>query len=561
MLRPYQIAAVLAAYEHLRERDDNPVIVLPTGAGKSWCIAQIATDAVSQWQGRVLILAHRKELLEQNAEKIRRLCPQLRVGIYSAGLKRRDTNTPVLVAGIQSICKRACEFEPFDLVVIDECHLTPRDGEGMYRQFLREATIVNPHLRTIGLTATPYRLDSGPICAPNHYLNAVCYEAGIRELMRDGYLSPLISKAGTAQADTHGLHVRAGEFVAEEVEQLMDDDGLVEAACAEIVALTANRQSVLIFSAGVKHGQHIQRVLQQRHAVECGFVCGETPARERDETLGRFRGADSDRLFGQGPLKYLANSDLLTVGFDSPRIDCVVLLRPTMSPGLLVQMCGRGFRLYPEKTDCLILDFGGNIERHGPIDQITAEPRRASGDGAAPAKICPECRTLVAAGYATCPQCGFEFPPPERRKHEAAASEAGILSGQVTVIEYEVRDIAYSVHTKRDAAPDAPKTMRVDYRLGLSHWQSEFVCFEHTGYARQKAAAWWRRRSPDSVPETAAQAVELADAGGLASTEAITVRSVAGERYDRIVAHRLGPLPEPALASWQDAFDPDEVPF
>jgi DNA repair protein RadD len=164
MLRSYQNEAVEAVYRHLRERDDNPVVVLPTGAGKSWYIAQMATDAVSQWNGRVLILAHRKELLEQNADKIRRLCPDLRVGIYSAGLKRRDTDTPVLVAGIQSICRRACEFEPFDLVIVDECHLIPRDGEGMYRQFLREATIVNPHLRTIGLTATPYRLDSGPIC-------------------------------------------------------------------------------------------------------------------------------------------------------------------------------------------------------------------------------------------------------------------------------------------------------------------------------------------------------------------------------------------------------------
>ncbi|MFN9292802.1 MAG: DEAD/DEAH box helicase, partial [Planctomyces sp.] len=116
MLRAYQNEAVEAVYQHLRERDDNPVLVLPTGAGKSWCIAKIAADAVTQWNGRVLILAHRKELLEQNADKIRRLCPELSVGIYSAGLKRRDTKSPVLVAGIQSIHKRACELGAFDLV-------------------------------------------------------------------------------------------------------------------------------------------------------------------------------------------------------------------------------------------------------------------------------------------------------------------------------------------------------------------------------------------------------------------------------------------------------------
>ncbi len=130
-LRPYQQAAVDAVYEHLRSRDDNPCVVLPTGAGKSLVIGKIASDAVSLWGGRVLVLAHVKELLEQNADKIRRICPDLSVGIYSAGLKRRDTDTPVLVAGIQSVYKRACELEPFDLVVIDECHLISKDT-GIY---------------------------------------------------------------------------------------------------------------------------------------------------------------------------------------------------------------------------------------------------------------------------------------------------------------------------------------------------------------------------------------------------------------------------------------------
>ncbi len=557
-LRPYQRESVDAVYQHLRTRDDNPVAVLPTGAGKSWCIAQIATDVVCQWNGRVVVLAHRKELLDQNAEKIERLCPQLQVGIYSAGLKRRDTDTPVLVAGIQSICKRACEFEPFDLVVIDECHLIAHNGEGMYRQFLREAKIVNPQLRTIGLTATPYRLDSGPICSPDHFLNSVCYEVGIRELIRDGYLSPLISKSGTARADTAALHVRAGEFVAEEVERLMDDDGLVDAACDEILKLTAGRDSVLIFTAGVHHGQHVQNVLKRR-GVECGFVCGKTPTRERDEILARFRHDKPAELFDRKPLKFLANSDLLTIGFDSPRIDCVVLMRPTMSPGLLVQMVGRGFRQHPGKQDCLILDFGGNIERHGPIDQINVETRPTENDGAPPAKECPICRSVIAAGYATCPDCGYEFPPPDRKRHDEKATEAGILSDQVTDIEYEVRDITWSVHEKRDAPEDAPRTMRVDYRLGLDQWQSEFICFEHTGYARQKAVLWWKGRSPDPVPDTAKQAAELAEVGALAPTEKITVRSIAGERYDRIVGYKLGEMPE-SSPIWSEV-DMEEVPF
>ena len=560
MLRAYQNEAVEAVYHHLRARDDNPVLVLPTGAGKSWCIAKMATDAVTQWNGRVLILAHRKELIEQNADKIRRLCPNVSVGIYSAGLKRRDMNTPVLVAGIQSIHKRACQLGPFDLVIVDECHLIAVSGEGMYRQFLRDAKVVNPHLRVIGLTATPYRLDCGPICSPDHFLNDICYDVGIRELIRDGYLSPLISKAGKARVDTARLHVRGGEFVAEEVERLMDDDHLVQAACSEIVSLTADRKSVLIFTSGVSHGQHVQAALQKLGA-ECGFVCGDTPSRARNDTLARFRGDDQQSLLKTPSLKYLANSDLLTIGFDSPRIDCVVLLRPTMSPGLYSQMVGRGFRLAPGKSDCLILDFGGNILRHGPVDAIKAEARE-TGSGQAPVKECPGCQAVIVAGYSQCPHCAYIFPPPEKQKHEHKPSEAGILTGQHSDERHEVLDVFYRVHRKKDAPATAPKTLRVDYQLGLDHWHSEYVCVEHGGYAAKKAESWWQARSPLPTPTTAEEAAALARDGQLKPTNAIVIRKVAGERFPRIIKYELGdfldtPPDPPSQFSGLD----DDVPF
>jgi len=560
MLRAYQNEAVEAAYQYLRDRDDNPVLVLPTGAGKSWCIAKIATDAVTQWHGRVLVLAHRKELIEQNAEKIRRLCPGLSVGIYSAGLNCRDMNTPVLVAGIQSIHKLACQLGPFDLVVVDECQLIAVSGEGMYRRFLRDAKVINPHLRVIGLTATPYRVDSGPICSPNHFLNAVCYEVGIRELIRDGFLSPLISKAGKTRVDTDSLRIRGGEFVAEEVEQLMDDDQLVQAACKEILSLTADRKSVLIFTSGVHHGQHVQAVLQ-KHGAECGFVCGDTPSRERNEILARFRGTEQQSLLKTPSLKYLANSDLLTIGFDSPRIDSVVLLRPTMSPGLYSQMVGRGFRLAPGKSDCLILDFGGNIIRHGPVDAISAIAKEVT-NGKAPIKECPNCQAVVLAGYSQCPQCAYIFPPPEKQKHEHKASEAGILTGQHTDERHEVLDVLYRVHSKKDAPAHAPRSLRVDYQLGLDYWHSEYVCLEHTGFARQKAEEWWQARSPISVPATADEANQLARCGQLRPTHAIVIRRIAGERFSRIIKYELGefpdePLEESAAYSGLD----DDVPF
>lgn len=547
ILRPYQQEAADAVYRHLREHDDNPCVVIPTGGGKTPLIATICRDAVN-WGGRVVILAHVKELLEQSADKLRQVCPEVTFGIYSAGLNRRDTEAPVIVAGIQSIYKRACELGPVDLVLVDEAHMIPPEGEGMYQQFLKDAKVVNPNVRVIGLTATPYRLKSGLICTPDHFLNHVCYEVGVRELIVQSYLSPLVTKAGLARVDTSNVHIRGGEFVASEMEDLMDQESLVQSACREIIEYTQDRRSVLIFTTGVKHGRHVQEVLRTEHRVDCGFVSGDTPTSERDATLKSFR---------EGQLHYLCNINVLTTGFDAPNIDCVVMLRPTMSPGLYYQMVGRGFRLHPGKTNCLVLDFGGNVLRHGPVDAIQIR-EKPSGDGQAPAKECPECHAVIAAGFGTCPQCGYVFPPPDRQAHDPRATEASILSGEITDTQHEVLDVTYSVHVKKKAPPDAPRSMRVDYRLGLNCSQSEFICFEHQGYARQKAAAWWAQRSPDPVPLTAEEAVELADAGALCQTDAITVRSVAGEKFDRIIDYVLGPKPEPVPAK---SLEDDEVPF
>jgi DNA repair protein RadD len=542
-LRAYQEEAVEAIYGHLRERDDNPCVVLPTGSGKTFVMARICADAVGPWNGRVLILAHVRELLEQALEKIQLAAPDMwmKTGVYSAGLKSRDTEHPIIIAGIQSVYWRACDLDAFDLVIVDEAHMIPPEGDGMYRSFLEDARKVNPNLRVIGLTATPFRMKSGMICEPDNVLNHVCYEVGVKKLIVQGYLCPLVTKGSREAIDTSGLHVRAGEFIASEAEDLMDTDDLVEAACSEILERTSARRSVLVFASGVRHGYHVAEVLHQKSGEDVGKVFGETPDAERDEVLTAFKA---------GELKYLVNVNVLTMGFDAPNIDCVAMVRPTLSPGLFYQMCGRGFRLNDGKENCLVLDFGGNVLRHGPVDAIRIHKVNHRGNGDAPAKQCPECQSLVAAGYPVCPDCGYVFPPPKRQKHDATASTEEILSGKVTTTVYEVEAVRYSVHHKRGAPDDAPKTMRVEYRIGFHKYQSEWICFEHTGWARYKAESWWLRRSNAPVPESAAEAVALADDGALCETRSITVRSVSGQEYPRIIGYDLGAKPpwrEPGL--------------
>lgn len=579
-LRPYQQEAVASVYDHLRSRDDNPCIVLPTGTGKSLVIAQIVRDAVQNWSGRVLVLAHVKELLEQNAGKIQKLCPDIKVGIFSAGLKSRDTDEQVIIAGIQSVYDKACDLGAFDLIIIDESHLIPPDGDGMYRKFLTEMKVINPNFRLIGLTATPFRLKGGLICQPENLLNHVCYEAGLKEMINQGYLAPLVSKAGRTKADLDGLHIRGGEFIADEVAEAMDREELVNSACSEIVQLTRDRKSVLIFCASVDHCRHVAERIEYYSGKECAAVTGSTSAAERAEIIARFRGEQvPDDFFSyKKPLKFLANVNVLTTGFDAPNTDCVVLLRPTNSAGLLVQMVGRGTRLAPEKSNCLVLDYGGNIMRHGPIDMIEIKEKR-EGKGEAPAKTCPECLTIIHAAYQACPECGHEFPPPEKGKHDAYASSADILSGQAESNDYEVSKTFYEVHSKRGAPDDAPKTMRVDYQVGFNDYRSEWVCPEHSGYAREKFLKWWRERAAPElpIPKTAHDAVLCGQLGLLAEPTRITVKVTAGDDFRRVCNHVLSPVPEfgpeqEKLMShyrWEeerrsqafDCGDDDEIPF
>jgi len=576
-LRPYQAAAVEACYEHLRTKDTNPCIVIPTGGGKTHVIAQICHDAVGRWEerGRVILLAHRKELLEQSAAKISHALGGFGVGIYSAGMGSRDLEGDVIVAGIQSVFRRATELGRFDLVLIDEAHRIPPDGEGMYRQFLTESKVINPAVRVVGLTATPYRMGTGLICGPENILHEVCYECGVRELIVDGFLSKLVSKTGSEGgiADTSSVHVRGGEFVESELEEVFSKEAIVAAAVAEVLQYAKDRKKVLLFSCGVKHAGLIVEALEAQLAqggrqAGVGLVTGETPMSERERILGAFR---------RGVIKYLVNVFVLTEGFDAPDIDLIALLRATKSPGLYYQMVGRGLRLAPGKSDCLVLDFGENILRHGPIDRI--RPRKTTGgEGGqcAPVKVCPQCKAMVLISLAACDQCGYEFPRREVT-HERQASAEPILSLPYKIDWFEVESAAYFVHEKRDAPPGAPRTLRVEYKINLWLKFSEWVCVEHAqgSFPAAKAAAWWRERLRVDVPvpADAGEAAALGGRGVLRCPRRIQVRQdPAGKELPKIIRCEFDeePLEERDLAAhlgdrwdlnWKDLLKTEEIPF
>ncbi|MGV3483432.1 MAG: DEAD/DEAH box helicase family protein [Planctomycetaceae bacterium] len=570
-LRCYQSDAIEAAYRHLRERQDNPCIVLPTGAGKTPVMASICHDAVKRWGGRVLVLSHVKELIQQTAETLGDWFPDLNVGVYSAGLNRRDTRSDVLIAGIQSVHDKGLKLagsRPFNLVLIDEAHRIPTAGDGMYCGLLTDLQIASPSIRVIGLTATPYRLKGGYVCGPDHFLNQICHETGVRELIAKGYLCPLISKQSKHAVDSSQLGIRNGEFKTEDLAAAFGEQSVVDVACAEIAALTGDRKSVLLFCCDVEHADHVSTAIANLTDTPCGLITGQTPAGERDRTINAFK---------DGRLKYLANVNVLTEGFDARQVDCVCLMRSTLSPGLYYQMVGRGLRTHEAKSDCLVLDFGGNVLRHGCIDAIKIKGPKSAGDDSVPSRVCPECDEIVGIAYAICPQCGFEFPAPVQRgpNHEERASDAPITSDQIKAVTYEITDVGYSEHEKRGAEPDDPRTMRVTYYEGMSAIADEWVCVEHSGFAGEKAANWWAQRCNLPMPDSAAEAARLGSLGYLAEPKSIDVVRPPGEKFKRIVRYVMGPIPaaesiETAVDEWGDEvrversdqdYSDEDIPF
>ncbi len=517
-LRDYQQDAVAQAFKHLTNAElpgCKPVICLPTGAGKSLVIAEIARVAVSDFKGRVLVLQHRKELIEQNTAKIQALLPGYNVGLYSAGLKRRDTLNNIVVAGIQSVYNKAAELGNRNLVIIDECHLVPERDETMYARFLLDMQS-QCRCRVVGLTATPYRTGNGLIYGPDRQFTHLIEPEGadIPTLIERGLLCSLISSTADASVDTSNLHIRAGEFIAKECEQLFGEQEILS-ACNEIIAKTQDRHSILVFSTSVIHATAIASILHKSTGATVELLHAKTP--NRDAILERFRKLQT---------RFLVNVDVLTTGFDAPVVDCVAILRATASPGLYAQIVGRGMRPHPSKQNCLVLDFGENITRHGPIDRVRPagkpyqvpgvpgieEPQETEPQG----KICPECQVAAKPETLEC-ECGFRFEVIYR--HNATTDQQQIVAGSAERY-YEVDGVLYRAIGGKNRAP----VLMVQYLVRSNgktllpdDLPTRFISFSSQDEKKAEFfEKWWSKRTSEPFPANAWDAAKIAKSGLLA---------------------------------------------
>ncbi|MCE8540275.1 DEAD/DEAH box helicase [Ruegeria pomeroyi] len=529
-LRPYQQAAITAIYGYFQTHTGNPLVVIPTAGGKSLVMASFIEGVLKAWPDqRILIVTHVRELIAQNHAEMIGLWPEAPAGIYSAGLGKREAQAQILFAGIQSIHRRAGEIGHTDLVLIDEAHLIPGNSSTMYRRFLDGLTRINPALKVIGLTATPFRLDSGMLHeGKNALFTDIAFEAPVRDLIDAGYLSPLVSKQPATRLDVSKVGTRAGDFIARDLAAAVDQEAITRAAVTEIIAHGRDRKSWLAFCSGVEHARHVAEEFG-RQGISCRTIFGDTPKDERDAILAAFK---------RGEIRALASMGVLTTGFNAPGVDLIALLRPTKSAGLYVQMVGRGTRLAPGKENCLVLDFAGNVRRHGPIDLVRPKRPGEGGGGEAPTKLCPMCESIIALSSIECPDCGYEFPAREVKIAPTAAT-LPVLSPKAQWLP--VTGVSYSRHDKLGGRP----SLKVTYSCGLATY-SEWIYLEHPGYARQKAAEWWRKRAPGCpVPLSVAEAI--LQAKELMRPSAISVRPAG--RFVEVSGYRFDPCLNPTPAS------------
>jgi len=544
-LRPYQSAAIAATYDYWASEGGNPLIDLATGTGKSLVMAELTRGLVADYPDmRILIVTHVKELIEQNYLELLKLWAFAPAGIYSAGLSRRDTRRQIIFAGIQSAFSKALAFGPVDLMMIDEAHLIPAKASTMYGRFIAEMRAQNPDMKVLGLTATPYRLNSGRLDeGEDRLFDKTVYTYGIADGVREGFLSPLVSKATTTGFDLTGVAKSGGEYVPGQLQAACDKAETTRRAIDELIAYGRDRRSWLAFCSGVAHAEHVRDEIRSR-GFSCEVVTGDTPKDERARILSDFKA---------GKIRAITNNSVLTTGFNAPGVDLIAALRPTESTSLYVQIAGRGTRLAPGKANCLFLDFAGLIKRHGPVDCV--QPSGPKGGGVAPVKECPECHSLIHASIMVCPDCGNVFAPSEKTKLTVAASNLAIM-GSASPEWLRVTERIFSLHEKADKPP----SVAVTYRCGMVRHKA-WLCPEHGGTSAGKARRYWAQHG-GSVPFPATADDWLDRIGELRRTAEICVKP--DGKYVAIVDVRAvdasaGEAAEPPAVAGV-AYD-DDIPF
>ena len=478
--RDYQVQAVESIFKYFSNNTGNPLLCLPTGTGKSVIIALLLKKIFEAFPNqKVLMITHVKELIQQNYEKLKAVWNDAPVGIYSAGLKKRESQQKRIFCGIQSVAKKAELFGNVDLIIIDEAHLVSHNANSQYRNFIAKLKESNSYLKVIGLTATPFRSNFGLLTDAGIFTDIafdITQKDEFVKLINKGYLSALVPFATNHKIDVSNVKITNGEFNQKELAKAVNVGNITEKILDDAIELAKNRNKWLIFAAGIEHGKDICKILNEK-GILTTCVFGDLSNSERDKNIQDFKA---------GKYKAIVNYGVLTTGFDCPEIDCIIMIRPTLSPVLWVQMLGRGTRPSANKENCLVLDYAGNTERLGAINDPkipnkSKTKNKKQKQGEATLKTCPMCNAANIANNAYCWKCNYFF---KGEKLNSVSSDLALI--EKTFLHFvKVIKINITEYQKKDK----PKCFKVDYYCGV-YKISEFLCPLHGGYASDMFLKW-----------------------------------------------------------------------
>lgn len=495
--RPYQERSLELIWQYFASgKTGNPLICYPTGTGKSLIPAIFIQRIMEHYPDqRFLLLTHVAELISQNAEVMRLVWPNCPLGIFSAGLKSKQPFFPIVYAGIQSAIKDPARFGKRDIIFIDEAHLISQDESSQYLTFLSVMKLINPSVKIIGLTATPFRMGQGLITDGGVFTDIIHDLTSMDEfnkLITDGYLCPLVPKRTKTEL-SRDVGITNGDFISSQLQKVNDIQEVTYAALREAVEVGHDRKSWLIFSSGIEHADHIANMLTS-FGIDCASVHSKQHSEYNKKAIEAFKSNE---------LRAIVNYSKLTTGFNHPNIDIICDFRPTISVPLHIQKLGRGTRPANGKKDCLVLDFARNVPNLGPINDPIVPRKKGTKEGDVPVKICEACGTYNHARVRYCTGCGNEFQ--FQVKIVAKAGTEEIIKSDIPVVEnFNVTNAVYSKKQK----DGKPAYIQVQYFCGLRAFK-EFLFPEGVRYAKHLFHTWWQQRHISEPPTTTDQALKF----------------------------------------------------
>lgn len=519
-LRDYQQRASNSAVKFAFEgKQKNGLVLMPTGTGKSLVIADIVKQIKTYYPpARILMLTHVKELVEQNYEKAASLTP-FEIGLWSAGLRKKQFNADIVFAGIDTVARNPDLLGQRHVIIIDEAHRVSHRPNTNYRNVTESLYKFNPNMRSIGLTATGYRMGQGMLTENWWNVRTQSYFAAYwQTILEDmtsmeefnwffdqGYLKRIIPKPTDAEIDVSNMRISGEEYVQKDVEAQVNNANKIRAIVDELCENGFDRRSWMVFSAGNYNGKLLTDEIASR-GVSVALVTDDTPSAERARIIAAFKRYE---------IRCIVNNGILTTGFDHNGVDLIGVVRVTNSTPLWVQILGRGTRpVYAEGFDlqtqagrlsaifasgvynCLVLDFAGNAKRLGAINApLIPEPpdrRKRTMKGESPVKICQSCGLYNPTMVSKCEHCGAEFLLSESITTQASTAQLIVSEHVADIRKMQVTSVYFNLH--KTLLPNGTEVSSVYARYHFPRGQGHFD--ERLSFAGDGSTVatkkWWQ---------------------------------------------------------------------